>query len=61
MNKIIEVKKEEKKDLIKCEFCKEYYIDIDIFSYNHKICSKCLFRKIFISNIKDICTLKENI
>ena len=61
INKIIEEKKEEKKELIKCDFCKEYYFDIDIFSCNHKICSKCLFRKIFISNIKDICTTKESI
>ena len=61
INKIIEEKKEEKKELIKCDFCKEYYFDIDIFSCNHKICSKCLFRKIFISNIKDICSTKESI
>ena len=61
LNEIIEEKKEEKTELLICDFCKESFYDIDIFSCNHKICSKCLFRKIFISNIKDLCIKKENI
>ena len=51
---------EEKKELLNCDYCKVSYIDLEIFSCNHKICSKCLFRKIFIHNITDIST-KENI
>ena len=53
--------KSETKEISICDFCKSSYLDINEFSCNHKICSKCLFRKIFINNIKDIGANKENI
>ena len=52
--------KEEKTELINCDYCNTSFQDSDIFSCNHRICPKCLFRKIFIHNIKDIST-KDNI
>ena len=63
INNTDEEKKKEKIEIINCDFCRSSYTnkDIDIFSCNHKICSKCLFRKIFINNIKDIGANKENI
>ena len=53
--------KSETKEISICDFCKSSYLDINEFSCNHKICSKCLFQKIFISNIKDICSIKDNL
>ena len=29
---------EEKKELLNCDYCKVSYIDLEIFSCNHRIC-----------------------
>ena len=55
-----EEKNEEQKEILNCDYCKISNPDLDTFSCNHKICPKCLFRKIFIHNIKDMST-KDNI
>ena len=52
--------KEEQKEILTCDYCKLPNPDLDIFPCNHKICPCCLFRKIFINNIKDVNT-KEKI
>ena len=61
INEIILETKEETNKISICDFCKSSYNDIDKFSCNHKICPKCLFQKIFISNIKDVSTIKDNL
>ena len=48
--------KEEQKEILNCDYCKTSNPDLDIFSCNHKICPKCLFRLIFLHNIKDMST-----
>ena len=52
---------EEKKESNPCYFCKTIYEESDKFSCEHNICPKCLFRKIFINNIKEINNIKNNI
>ena len=59
INEIILETKEETNKISICDFCKSSYNDK--FSCNHKICPKCLFQKIFISNIKDVSTIKDNL
>ena len=56
MNKINEEEKNipPKKESDPCDFCTNIYEDLYTFSCNHKICSLCLFRRIFIKNIKDL-------
>ena len=51
--------KEEQKEILNCDYCKTSNPDLDIFSCNHKICPKCLFRLIFLHNIKDMSTKDE--
>ena len=58
---ILETKEEITNENLICDYCKSSYNDIDKFSCNHKICPKCLFQKIFISNIKDVSTIKDNL
>ena len=54
INKINEQEPEvPKKEPCPCDFCNNSYEDLDAFSCNHKICSLCLFRRIFIQNIKE--------
>ena len=54
INKINEQEPEvPKKEPCPCDFCNNSYEDLDVFSCNHKICSLCLFRRIFIQNIKE--------
>ena len=54
MNKINEENNNPpQKESGQCDFCTNIYEDLDTFSCNHKICSVCLFRRIFIKNIKD--------
>ena len=66
-NEIIGEKSEENSEkiieMVNCDFCQTSLTkeNINIFSCEHKMCSKCLFRKIFINNIKDIATAKDNI
>ena len=52
---------EENKESNPCYFCKTIYEESDKFSCEHNICPKCLFRKIFINNIKEINNIKNNI
>ena len=61
INEIILETKYETNETSICDYCKSSYNDIDKFSCNHKICPKCLFQKIFISNIKDVSTIKDNL
>ena len=58
-NIIITEVKEEQKEILNCDYCKTSNPDLDIFSCNHKICPKCLFRIIFLHNIKDMSTNEE--
>ena len=59
---INEINDEEKKiNKNQCYFCKSIYEECDKFSCNHYICSICLFRKIFINNIKEINNIKNTI
>ena len=46
---------------IKCYYCHLFQKDLDIFSCEHKICSICLFRRIFLNNIKDLKNEKDEI
>ena len=50
-----------KKVLIFCNFCNNPHENNEVFSCNHKICSVCLFRRIFILNIKDFNNTKNEI
>ena len=50
-----------KKESGLCDYCKIFNEDLDIFSCNHKICPVCLFRRIFIQNIKDFKNDKDEI
>ena len=61
-NKINELEEESsKKELDICDHCYMNFKNIYIFSCNHKICSICLFRRIFIQNLKDFNSPKEEI
>ena len=40
--------------LYTCDYCHKGYLNIDSFSCPHKICSICLFRRIFILNITEL-------
>ena len=55
LNKINIVEEEvvQKKESDSCYICHTKYENLENFSCNHKICSMCLFRRIFIENIKD--------
>ena len=54
INKINEPELEvPKKEPCPCDFCNNSYEDLHVFSCDHKICSLCLFRRIFIQNIKE--------
>ena len=44
-----------------CYYCNIFHDNLYNFSCNHKICSVCLFRKIFLQNIKDFNHTKEEI
>ena len=63
MNKINEEEKNNppKKESGPCDFCTNIHEDLYIFSCNHKICSLCLFRRIFIKNIKDFNNSEDKI
>ena len=46
---------------IQCYFCHRLQKDLDAFSCEHKICSICLFRRIFLNNIKELKNEKDEI
>ena len=50
-----------KNEHIKCYYCHLFQKDLDTFSCDHKICSICLFRRIFLNNIKDLKNEKDEI
>ena len=50
-----------KSEPIQCYYCHLFQKDLDIFSCEHKICSICLFRRIFLNNIKDLKNEKDEI
>ena len=50
-----------KKEELLCDFCSNPSGNIQVFSCNHKICPICLFRRIFILNIKDFNNSKNEI
>ena len=60
---IINIPEEEnnKNELIQCYYCHLFQKDLDIFSCEHKICPICLFRRIFLNNIKDLKNEKDEI
>ena len=61
-NEIIikEEQKESKKSEL-CFDCNNSHENLYNFSCNHQLCSICIFRKIFLHNIKDFNILKEDI
>ena len=62
VNKVNEEEGEaEKKEDLLCDFCNNPRGNIQVFSCNHKICPICLFRRIFILNIKDFNNSKNEI
>jgi len=50
-----------KNEPVQCYYCHLFQMDLDIFSCEHKICSICLFRRIFLNNIKDLKNEKDEI
>ena len=55
------VEEKPKKEPGLCDYCNIKYEDLDYFSCNHKICSMCIFRRIFIQNLKDFNNQKDEI
>ena len=61
-NKINEEEEEKPKKVSGiCDTCDKHNENLDIFSCNHKICPVCLFRRIFILNIKDFYNTENEI